>query len=172
MGHNVHYDLPPMGIGDAHCDKNWRIRIPVKFAIHFLEGNESARLYLATLDGKDILLWRELEFLRWMNELSKSTESNEEHGNIVLAMQVYGGESEIDRQGRFILPKSVRENLEFKQPTIEFKIISGPIRLTTSRKIGEDKQKLVPLGEELYVKTKRAYARYRASVPAAGESHG
>ena len=143
----------PLGLGDAPCDEKWRVRLPAQYSAYFLgygKDGGSAELYAATFDGTDVLLWPKAEFLSWRDELQEC-EGPERPKNrrLLLAAQLYGGETEIDRQGRFVLPRNVREALGLSQSGIEFKVLNdGPIRLMTEQRCEETKKGPVQLGRE------------------------
>jgi DNA-binding transcriptional regulator/RsmH inhibitor MraZ len=160
-------NMIPIGVGDAPSDDKWRIRLPSSYALYFLAhelDRETAKLYVATLDAEDVLIWPKAEFLKWRSHLQESSgEDPDVVRNLLLASQIRGGESEIDRQGRFVLPKNVREALRLPNPKVDFKVLNdGVVRLTTAERLNELEQKIVPPSRELSDYAISRYARFLA----------
>jgi DNA-binding transcriptional regulator/RsmH inhibitor MraZ len=146
--------LAPNGVGDAPCDEKWRVRLPSHYAAYFLAfepDRATAKMYAVTFDGEDILLWPKMQFSQWRQRLLESPEADRHRTRQLLAAtQFYGGETEIDRQGRFVLPRTVREALHLEGARVDFKVFNdGPVRLTTKERLEAAKRDFAPLGREL-----------------------
>ena len=152
--------LVPIEPGSATCDANWRFRLPTNYAKYLLSqtpGTDTASIYIATLDAQEMLLWSRQEFLSWRDHLQLEPASNEE---LLDALQYFGGETEIDNKGRFVLPKNVRDVLKGVKPGNDFKIIGGaPLRLLTAARYEEKRRRVKP-GPELRKRARAEYSRF------------
>jgi len=126
---------PPFGVGNATCDPKWRVRLPVSYS-SFLLGSpptDSNSLIVATLDRRDILIWRKVDFLRWQQWLLRPANAEPARVRELLRVaQIHGGEAEIDDQGRLVLPRATREALGLTEPPADgFRILFefGVVRL-------------------------------------------
>ena len=94
--------------------------------------SRTLKLIAATLDSKDVLVWPKSEFLDWRTWLH--IPSNAVPGRareLLWVAQCNGGETELDKQGRMLLPKAIRDALDLKDKPVDFRIVNeGLIRLT------------------------------------------
>ena len=162
----------PLTDGNATCDAKWRFRLQSNFASYFLAQEpraESASLYVATLNALDILLFPKNDFWEWKARLLES-EDPAVRQNLIRALRHSGGEAQLDRHGRFVLPVHVRESLRISAVGVDFKILSDmPVRLMTVDRYKEDKQ-LVELGDQLDARGASEYARHLKSDRHQGRS--
>jgi DNA-binding transcriptional regulator/RsmH inhibitor MraZ len=99
---------------DVACDNKWRLRLPAPYAGYFLAfdpDKETGKLYAASLNGEDILIWPRKLFFDWLDKPRGTPEEATMARHMRIALQFYGNEHEIDRQGRFVLARNVREAL-------------------------------------------------------------
>jgi DNA-binding transcriptional regulator/RsmH inhibitor MraZ len=141
--------VQPDGVGDVPCDSKWRVRLPTPYANYFLAfepGKETAKLYTASLNADDILLWPKALLASWRDLLPRKTpEEAKQTRQLLAAVQFYGADTEIDRQGRFVLPRNLREALKLASPPKSFKIYNdGIIRLVTPTRFEIAKRDLAP----------------------------
>jgi DNA-binding transcriptional regulator/RsmH inhibitor MraZ len=140
---------PPDGVGDVPCDSKWRVRLPSPYAVYFFafeKGKETASLYAATLDGQDILLWPKPLFSLWRSRLLERRDGDRaKTRQLLAAAQFYGAETEVDRQGRFVLPRTLRDALHLASPPKSFKVFNdGIIRMVTIERFDYAKRELAP----------------------------
>ena len=147
-------NVPPDGVGDVRCDDKWRVRLPASYSAYlhsFEPKDERAKLYAACLDGESVLLWAKTEFSRWRNNLQNDFRGDRSRTRQMLAAtQFYGGDTEIDRQGRIVLPRNVREALNLETRPEELKVFNdGIIRLVTKEGFEEAKREFAPQSRAL-----------------------
>jgi DNA-binding transcriptional regulator/RsmH inhibitor MraZ len=139
----------PDGVGDVPCDNKWRVRLPTPYANYFLAfepSKETGKLYTASLNGEDILVWPKALLASWRDRLPRRTpEEAKQTRQLLAAVQFYGADTEIDRQGRFVLPRNVRDALRLDSPPRNLKVYNdGVIRLVTSSRFEVAKRDLAP----------------------------
>lgn len=139
--------VAPYGLEEAPCDGSWRVRLPKRYADFYLAFEpdlaKPARLYVATLNGRDALLWPNPLFQDWARRLLLDLENKETNRNLLKKAQFFGGESDIDRHGRFVLPKRVREGLGLSASVSEFHVYNdGIVRLSLPQQVVAERQML------------------------------
>jgi DNA-binding transcriptional regulator/RsmH inhibitor MraZ len=151
----------PLEPGSATCDANWRIRVPANYA-KYLQGESgpksTVQLFVAALDVDELSVWSQGELLDWRTHLQQNLEENAVK---LEALQFYGGETELDGSGRFVIPKNVRNGLKAIKPNSEIRILGeSPLRFISTR-LYEEKRKAIPLGPELSLSTRTEFSRYQ-----------
>jgi DNA-binding transcriptional regulator/RsmH inhibitor MraZ len=159
---------PPDGLGEAPCDNKWRVRLPTPYAVYFQSfepGKETASIYAASFDGQDIFLFSKSEFRLWRDRLRRITGADRPDARqMLLASQYYGGETEVDRQGRFIVPRMVRKALHLEKPPESFNVLNdGLVRLVRSDRLDFAERDEAPQSSALSGKVLDHYAYLTAS---------
>ncbi|MBL8178587.1 MAG: hypothetical protein JNK48_28195 [Bryobacterales bacterium] len=155
-------------MSDAPCDDKWRVRLSSRYASYFLsfeEDKESAKIYVVTFDRKAAILWPYPHFLEWRSNLLQSSSiAPESRRQMLTASEFFGGGSEIDRNGRFLLPRAVRDALGLVNPKTEFGVYNdGAIRLATKERLTLAMREFAPSGEQLDSLAVEEYVRLAAS---------
>jgi len=162
------FPVAPNGLEDAPCDESWRVRLQKRYADYFLgfepSTSKTATIYIASLNRTDALIWPNRFFQDWAHRLRTAPENRTRNRSLLKTAQFLGGETEIDRQGRFVLPKKTREGLRLDQPLAEFKVFNdGVVRLIRSDQRSST-ERAVPEDEELDDYAIDQYSNYLAGI--------
>jgi MraZ protein len=119
---------PPNGMYPARVDDKGRLKLPVVFQ-EFLGGLPEKKLFVTSLDRRigqiyPIANWRETkQFLYDQREHSKAA------GRIAFNAQDLGVDSEMDNQGRVLLPPEMRRELGIENQSVRLFHYKGRIEI-------------------------------------------
>ena len=107
---------PPLAVLQASVDDKGRLKLPSEFLAH-MEAIGVTRVFITTLDRRMARLYP-LPVWKVNEELFRSAGANAKAAErIAFRARVYGGESDIDKSGRVLMPAKLREELNLeKQP--------------------------------------------------------
>jgi MraZ protein len=138
---------PPLGIYPARVDEKGRLKLPADFQQYlnavFTGDASERRVFITSLDLRTVRiyplsLWKHNETL-----LEQETEDPEAAADIAFLAKDLGGSSEVDAQGRVLVPVELRQLLNLESQPVHLDCYKGRISVLT---------------EELY-KEKQARAR-------------
>lgn len=174
MPDGLSFPVAPNGLEDAPCDESWRVRLQKRYADYFLafepSTSKTATIYIASFNRTDALVWPNRFFQDWAQRLRTDPENRTKNRALLKRAQFLGGETEIDRQGRFVLPKRTREGLRLDKPLAEFKVFNdGVVRLTRPDQMLPI-ERMVPEDEELDDYAIDQYSNYLGDTLSRGTS--
>jgi DNA-binding transcriptional regulator/RsmH inhibitor MraZ len=106
---------PPLGIFEAKCDEKGRVKLPVRFAA-YLKSLED-KFFVTTLDMRIARIYPRKVWERNQNLFEDAGDDSDSAEDIAFIANVYGDFSEIDENGRVLMPTELRRKLEIeKQP--------------------------------------------------------
>ena len=126
---------PPNGMYPARVDDKGRLKLPVGFQQYFA-GLAETKLFVTSLDRRigqiyPIANWRETKKF-----LYSQTENSKPAARIAFNAQDLGADSEMDNQGRVLLPPEMRRELGIENQSVRLfhykgriEILSEPIYL-------------------------------------------
>lgn len=127
---------PPRGIYPARVDEKGRLKLPVNFQA-FLSQSGGDKVYITSLDFATarvypISLWK-------LNEkiLNESTDDPETAEDISFAANVLGADSELDSQGRLLLPTDLRRELKLEAVPVYLECFQGGINIYNEQVYGD-----------------------------------
>jgi MraZ protein len=130
---------PPNGLYPARVDDKGRLKLPVSFQ-QFLAGLAEKKLFVTSLDRRigqiyPIAKWREnKQFLNGYRENTKAA------GRIAFNAQDLGADTEMDNQGRVLLPPEMRRELGIENQSVRLFAYKGRIEIL-SEPIYEEKKR-------------------------------
>jgi DNA-binding transcriptional regulator/RsmH inhibitor MraZ len=108
----------PLGHYSARIDEKGRLKLPVDMQKYLSETMRAAGgtqdLFLTTLDLKTILIYPRMVWKRNLEVLKNETESQEDAADLAFVTNELGGASEIDAQGRLLVPAKLRRELNME----------------------------------------------------------
>lgn len=123
----------PTEIFAARVDEKGRLKLPVDIQrylneVFVLEGT-APKVFLTSLDRRTIRIyptsvWKQNEFL-----LEQETEASEEAESLVFMAKDLGGTSEIDSQGRVLVPAALRRLLNLENEPVWLNCYKSRINL-------------------------------------------
>jgi MraZ protein len=122
----------PRGTLSGRVDEKGRLKLPAAL-VQYLESIGERKLFVTTLNIATALIypissWRETEKL-----LEEPGEDAEDRTDIAMVANHYGEESEIDGQGRVLIPTTLRRELGFEKDDVYLLCYKGRIEVFGSK---------------------------------------
>ena len=131
---------PPHSIAQASVDEKGRLKLPSEF-LEYLEALKVTKVFITTFDQRQariypIEVWKVNEAL---------FENSGDHAGaaerLALLAKAYGGDAEIDKSGRVLLPAKLREALGLEKQPVCLDVYHGRINVV-SKKIHDERMQL------------------------------
>ena len=119
---------PPHSIAQARVDPKGRLKLPSDF-LEYLKKLGVDRVFITSLDREvariyPISVWKANE-----NFFANAGEQAELAEDVAYIAKVFGGDSEIDAQGRVLLPAALRRELALESQTVYLDCYNGRINV-------------------------------------------
>ncbi len=130
---------PPRGIYPARVDEKGRLKLPVNFQ-EFLNGLGEQKVFITSLDIRTARIyptsvWKENEKL-----LADSTDDPESAEDIAFMANDLGADSELDGQGRVLVPTELRRLLNLESQQVWLECYQGGINIY-NKEVYEERQR-------------------------------
>jgi MraZ protein len=128
----------PPSIAQASVDEKGRLKLPAEF-LEYLEALKVTRVFITTFD---LRLARIYPMRVWeVNEALFENSSDPAAERLALLAKAYGGNAEIDKSGRVLLPAKLREALDLEKQPVWLDVYHGRINVVT-RQVHEERMQL------------------------------
>ena len=119
---------PPHSIAQARVDDKGRLKLPADF-LEYLKKLNVAQVFITTLDLElariyPIPVWKANE-----NFFANAGELAEQAEDVAYIAKYFGGDSDIDAQGRVLLPAELRRRLELESAPVWLDCYQGRINV-------------------------------------------
>ena len=104
---------PPLGIFQARCDDKGRLKLPSNFA-EYLKALGVDKVFITTLDLKLARIYPKKVWQSNRNLFENAGDNSRIARDVAFIANLYGAESEIDAQGRVLVPTELRRKLELE----------------------------------------------------------
>jgi MraZ protein len=146
---------PPNGRYPARVDDKGRLVLPVSFR-HFIAGLREKKLFCTSLDRRigqiyPIAIWRENK--KFLNEYREDPKAA---ARISFNAQDLGADSEMDNQGRVLLPPEMRRELGIENQSVHLIAFKGRIEILSEAIYAERKRQATASAEEDQEKLERS----------------
>lgn len=128
---------PPLGIHQARCDDKGRLKLPVNFS-EYLKALGVDKVFITTVDLKLARIYPKRVWEGNQNLFAAAGEDAEIAEDVSFIADLYGGESEIDAQGRVLMPAELRRSLEIESQPVWLNYYNGRINVF-GKKIYEER---------------------------------
>jgi DNA-binding transcriptional regulator/RsmH inhibitor MraZ len=119
---------PPVGIFSAKCDEKGRLKVPAEFAAYLKElGVE--RVFVTTVDLKLARIYPKQVWERNQNFFENAGEHAKIAKDVAFIANLYGALSDIDGNGRVLIPQELRKKLEIEGQTVWLDYHNGYINV-------------------------------------------
>jgi MraZ protein len=146
---------PPLGIFQARCDDKGRLKLPAVFA-EYLKALGVDKVFITTVDIKLARIYPKRVWESNQNLFENAGEDAELAQDVAFVANLYGGDSEIDAQGRMLVPTELRRALEIEAQPVWLDYYNGRINVFGKKVYEERMQRaLVNLGEKVKALEKR-----------------
>ncbi len=130
---------PPRGIYSARVDEKGQLKLPVNFQ-EFLNGLGEQKVFITSLDIRTARIyptsvWKENEKL-----LAESTDDPEGAEDISFMANDLGADSELDGQGRVLVPTELRRLLNLESQPVWLECYQGGINIY-NKDVYEERQR-------------------------------
>lgn len=127
-------------IAQASVDEKGRLKLPSEF-ISYLEAIGVTKVFITTFDLRlariyPMPVWESNEKL-----FSSAGDNAAAAERLAFLAKVYGGDAEIDKSGRVLLPAKLRETLGLEKQPVWLDVFNGRINVV-SKKIYEERMQL------------------------------
>ncbi len=114
----------PLGFLAARVDEKGRLKVPAAI-LQYLVSVKESRVFITTFDKTTVRIypikaWRETESF-----LSKPGEGAQAKAAARFVANHYGADSEIDGQGRVLVPSDLRRELELEGVAVHLECVNG-----------------------------------------------
>lgn len=125
---------PPRGFFSARVDEKGRLKLPSAI-VQYLAAAGEQKVFVTTLDRSTariypISVWQETERM-----LEEPGEDVDDRSDVALVAYHFGADSEIDPQGRVLVPTELRRELKFENEQVHLRCF---------------KQRIEVIGDEAY----------------------
>ena len=142
---------PPHSIAQASVDEKGRLKLPAEF-LEYLEALEVSKVFITTFDQRQARIYP-LSVWKVNEELFQNAGENAAAAErLAFLAKVYGGDAEIDKSGRVLLPAKLRETLGLEKQPVWLDVYQGRINVVT-RKIYEERMQLAQANQADDLKT-------------------
>lgn len=124
--------VPPRGTHQTKCDEKGRLKLPTVFQ-EYLKALGETRVFITSLDeatgrAYPISVWSANE--KFFEEESDDPDAA---ADVALLANYYGDDSEIDSQGRILVPTNLRRHLEIENQVVWLDCFRGHINIYSDR---------------------------------------
>jgi MraZ protein len=119
---------PPLGIFTAKCDEKGRLKLPAEF-VTYLKTLDIDKVFITTVDMKLARIYPKRTWESNQNLFETAGEDSEIAEDVAFIANLYGGASEIDGNGRVLIPTNLRRELELESQTVWLDYYNGGINV-------------------------------------------
>jgi MraZ protein len=148
---------PPLGIFQARCDEKGRLKLPSNFS-EYLKASGVNKVFITTVDLKLARIYPKGVWESNQNFFENAGEDAEIAQDIAFIANLYGGDSEIDGQGRVLVPAELRRTLEIEKQPVWLDYYNGRINVFGKKVYEERMQRaVVNLGDKVKALEKKGF---------------
>ena len=137
---------PPLGISQARCDDKGRLKLPANF-FEYLKALGVDKVFITTFDMRLIRIYSKKVWESNQNLFENAGEDAETAEDLAFVANLFGGESEIDPQGRVLIPTELRRKLEIEAQPVWVDFYNSGINVF-GKKVYEERMQRAMVGLE------------------------
>jgi MraZ protein len=127
---------PPHSIEPASVDEKGRLKLPAK-VVEYLAGSGVTNVFITTLDFRQVRIYPLTEWKRNENLARNAGENSAAVERLMRLAKHYGGDAEIDKSGRVLLPAPLREEMGLEKQPVVVDVYNGRVNVV-SKKIHDE----------------------------------
>jgi MraZ protein len=148
---------PPLGIFTAKCDDKGRLKLPAEFVM-YLKTLEVEKVFITTVDMRLARIYPKRTWESNQILFENAGEDTELAEDVSFIANEYGGSSEIDGNGRVLVPTNLRRELGLENQTVWLDYYNGAINVFGKKVYDERKQRAtVNLAEKVKALRKKGF---------------
>lgn len=141
----------PLGISQARCDDKGRLKLPANF-VEYLKALNVDKVFITTLDMKLLRIYPKRVWDINRNLFGNAGEHAKIARDVAFVANLFGAESEIDAQGRVLVPTELRRKLEVESAPVWMEFFNDRINVYPKKAYEESMQRaLVELESKVEV---------------------
>lgn len=149
--------VPPHSTAQASVDDKGRLKLPAEFT-EYLEQCGVTKVFITTVDFRSVRLY---PFSLWQHNENLFDDAGEDSGRaerLARLAKHFGGDSEIDKSGRVLLPALLRQEMGLEKQAVVVDAHRGRINVVSKKIHDEDLQAArASLAEDLKALEKRGF---------------
>jgi MraZ protein len=148
---------PPRGIFQARCDDKGRLKLPAAF-VEYLKKLGVEKVFITTTDTTQAQIYTEPVWESNLNFLDNAGENADIAEDVAFIANLYGADSEIDAQGRVLVPTDLRRKLEIENAPVWLDFYNSRINVF-GKKVYEERlnRATVDLAEKVKTLKKKGF---------------
>src|SRR5579884_1220208 len=127
---------PPHSIAQASVDDKGRLKLPAEFT-EFLEKSGVTKVFITTVDFRQVRIYPLSVWQRNENLFDNAGENSAAAERLARLAKHYGGDAEIDKAGRVLLPALLRQEMGLEKQPVCVDAYGGRINIV-SKKIHDE----------------------------------
>jgi MraZ protein len=127
---------PPHSIAQASVDEKGRLKLPAEFT-EYLEKSGVTKVFITTVDFRQVRIYPLSLWQRNENLFDSAGEHNGEAERLARLAKTFGGDAEIDKSGRVLLPALLRQEMGLEKQAVCVDAYGGRINVV-SKKINDE----------------------------------
>jgi MraZ protein len=127
---------PPHSIEPASVDDKGRLKLPAKI-VEYLSASGIANVFITTVDFRQVRIYPLTEWKRNENLARNAGENSAAVERLMRLAKHYGGDAEIDKSGRVLLPAPLREEMGLEKQPVVVDVHNGRVNVV-SKKIHDE----------------------------------
>jgi len=131
---------PPWGLLQARVDDKGRLKLPVA-AQQTLRENGDGGVFITSLDGITARIYPNSVWQVNREIFQQEQEDPEGAGDLHFLAESYGENTEIDSQGRVLLPTNLRRELKLENETVWLERFKGRLTVYNNQRCEERKRR-------------------------------
>jgi len=148
---------PPLGIFTAKCDDKGRLKLPAEFVM-YLKTLEVEKVFVTTVDMRMARIYPKRTWESNQILFENAGDDTDMAEDVSFIANEYGGASEIDANGRVLVPTNLRRELGLENQTVWLDYYNGAINVFGKKIYDERKQRAtVNLAEKLKALRKKGF---------------
>jgi MraZ protein len=136
---------PPLGIYPARVDEKGRLKLPADFQQYlngvFTQQATERRVFITSVDLRTVRIYPLSVWKSNENLLEQETDDPETAADIAFLAKDLGGSSELDSQGRVLIPAVLRQLLNLESQPVHLDFYKGRISVLTEEVYREQQTK-------------------------------
>ncbi len=121
---------PPHSTAQAKVDDKGRLKLPSE-SLDWCKKSNILNVFITTLDKRTVRIYPIPVWKSTLSLLESPGENARKGADLARIAKKYGGDAEIDAQGRILLPSALRALLSLEAETVAVEHVSGRIDLMT-----------------------------------------
>ena len=148
---------PPHSIAQASVDDKGRLKLPAEFT-EYLEKCGVSKVFITTVDFRQVRLY---PLSLWQHNENLFDEAGEDSGRaerLARLAKHFGGDAEIDKSGRVLLPAALRQEMGLEKQAVVVDVHRGRINVLSKKIHDEEIQAAkATLAEDLKALERRGF---------------